>query len=219
MTIEKIASKLCWATFRRKKKKSNGYAQGKNPRLHRTGATESGLRVWDVRERLTIPKEKLSSVIGKSTCEEWLTDIETQEPRKWIGKRYTRPAFPDEFNIRFDSVKKEISKIVESEEFRSVLGVYFLVTENDEELPEGKDYHLRMAFCYADNESDDPLPDAKTKIDLYIAAVKSVKGVKIIGDPLIMSEAVFPIMYLRRFIQYDYEAHSYGDPASAPPPQ
>ena len=200
-------------------KGTNGFAQGRNPRLYRTGTTESSLRIWDVRERFTISKSTLSSVVGNAVCDDRLMDTEIHDIRKWIGRRYTRPAFPDAFNARFSSAKKEISKIVDSKEYQSVRGVYFLVTENDEELPGERDYTLKIAFCYVYNGSDDPLSDTKTKIDQYVSAVKKCAGIKIAGDPLILSDADFPIAYLDKFFLYDYDAHSYGDPVAAPPQQ
>jgi hypothetical protein len=195
---------------------TNDLAQGRNPRLYRTGTTETGLCVWDIRERFTISKTDLSSVLGDAVCHARLMDAELRDVRRWIGRRYTRPAFPDSFNVRISSADKEISKAVKSQEFKSVRGVYYLVTEKDEELPAGRDYHLKIAFCYVYNDSENPLPETKAKIDQYVSAVNGCAGVKLTGV-LILSDADFPVSYLDSFSLYDFEARSYADPAAAPP--
>lgn len=194
----------------------NDLAQGRNPRLYRTGTPETGLHVWDIRERFTIAKKILSSVLGEAISDVRLMDAELRDIRRWIGRRYTRPAFPDTFNARISSAHREIAKVVKAKEFTSVRGVYYLVTENDEELPAGRDYHLKIAFCYVHNDSENPLPDTKAKIDQYVSAVDSCSGVKLTGV-FVLSDADFPISYLDNFSLYDFEARSYADPAAAPP--
>jgi len=195
---------------------TNDLAQGRNPRLYRTGNPETGLRVWDIRERFTISKFSFLSVLGEAVSDARLIDTELRDIRRWIGRRYTRPAFPDAFNARISSADREIAKVVKSKEFGSVRGVYYLVTENDEELPAGRDYNLKIAFCYVHNDSENPFPDTKTKIDQYVLAVNSCAGVKLTGV-LVLSDADFPISYLDSFSLYDFAARSYAGQAAAPP--
>ena len=98
-------------------------------------------------------RRRASSAIGKNVATsgsratsplgtETLTGIEVdQEIRlepdnarllsRWIAERYTRPAFPDAFNARLDTVAGRLERLYKSQEGEIVTGVFLEVADDE----------------------------------------------------------------------------------------
>jgi hypothetical protein len=194
----------------------NAYAQGKHPRLFMTEVGGRHRFVWDVRERQPVPKATLEGRLLAASSPGQLLDSDLREFRAWLGRRYSRPAFPDNFNTRLREAQPIIDRVIRSEAFRSIRAVFYLITERDQELPEGTPYHLRIIFCFTSNPSAIPLPNAAAEIEKFAQAVAACPGITLVKHEAI-SDARFPLQYLDAWQWVDFDARSYGSPESAPP--
>jgi hypothetical protein len=194
----------------------NAFAQGKNPRRFLTVIVSDVHLVWDVRHRQSIPKSVLHTELGTAKPLGRLLDADLREFRAWLGRRYSRPAFPDTFNERLRPAMSAIDKAVKSEGFRSVRAVFYWIIERDEELPEAEPYHLQIIFCFAHNGTASPLPQAATEIDKFAKAVAACPGIELTKHEA-LSDLRFPIQYLDVWEGVDFDARSYGSSESAPP--
>lgn len=193
----------------------NGYARGKNPRLFLTEVGPERF-VWDVRERLSVTKADLLGVLKAVHPTSRLLDPDLREFRAWLGRRYSRPAFPDNFNERLQPASAAIEKAVKSDGFRSVRAVFYWLEEGDEELPEGTPYHLRVIFCFNHNGTESPLPATADEVKRFTDAVAKCPGVSLMKAESI-PDSRFPIQYLDTWQCVDFDSRSYGSVTSAPP--
>ena len=136
--------------------------------------------------------------------------------RAWLGRRYSRPAFPDNFNERLRPASAAIEKAVKSDGFRSVRAVFYWLEEGDEELPEGTPYHLRIIFCFNHNDTKSPLPATADEVKRFTDAVAKCPGVSLMKAESI-PDSRFPIQYLDTWQCVDFDSRSYGCVTSAPP--
>jgi hypothetical protein len=195
---------------------ANAVANSRHPRLFLTTLSSGTRFIWDVRERITVTKIALNMAIGSTPPLGRPIDSDLREFRAWLGRRYSRPAFPDAFNERLRSASATIDKAIKSDGFRSVLGVFYLIAERDEELLANDPYHLYIIFCFADNGTASPLPQTAIEIERYVRAVAACTGISLMKSDAI-SDARFPIQYLRSFELVDFDSRSYGHPESALP--
>lgn len=65
--------------------------------------------------------------------------------QKWYALRYTRPAWPNAFNIRLKSYNKELIKAIKPVAIDEV-EIRVAIKEKDEELDVSKKYHLSVYF-------------------------------------------------------------------------
>ncbi len=195
---------------------TNALAQGKNPRLFLIEVPQGQRFVWDVRQRVSVSKTALHTALGSSEPVGRLLDSDLREFRIWLSRRYTRPAFPGNFNERLRPAKSATDKVIKTDAFRSIRAVFYLITERDEELPEGMPYHLRIIFCFKHNGTADPLPQAATEIEKFTKAVANCPGIELTKHESI-PDTRFPIQYLDVWECVDFDARSYGSSESAPP--
>ena len=194
----------------------NELAKGKNPRRFLTDIAPDVHLVWDVRHRLSVSKTVLSVDLGTAKPLGRLLDADLREFRAWLGRRYSRPAFPDAFNERLRPAMPVIDKAVKSEAFRSIRAVFYWITERDDELLEAAPYHLRIIFCFAHNGTSNPLAQAAVEIDKFAKAVAACAGIQLTKHEAI-SDSRFPIQYLDVWEYVDFDSRSYGSSESAPP--
>ena len=195
---------------------TNALAQGKNPRLFLTEVSPGQRFVWDVRHRASVLKTALCTAVGSVEPLGRLLDSDLREFRAWLGRRYSRPAFPDNFNDRLRPARSAIDKVVNTEAFLSIRAVFYLITEREEELSEGVLYHLRIIFCFKHNGTSEPLTQATTEIGKFTKAVTACPGIVLTKYEAI-SDSRFPIQYLDAWDCVDFDSRSYGSSDSAPP--
>ncbi len=172
--------------------------------------------VWDVRHRLSLSKTALHAALGSKEPVGRPLDCDLRELRVWLSRRYTRPAFPGNFNDRLRPAKSVIDKVVKTEAFLSIRAVFFWIEERDHELPEGSPYHLRIIFCFKHNGTANPLPQAAIEIEKFAKAVASCPDI-ILTKPELIPDSRFPIQHPDVWECVDFDARSYGSAESAPP--
>ncbi len=194
----------------------NNLAKGRHPRQFLTTLASEQRFVWDVRERAAISKDRLSAVLGSAAPLGRMLDSDIREFRAWLGRRYSRPAFPDAFNDRIKAASAGIEKATKAQAFLSIRGIYYLITERDEELAADQPYHLRIAFCFEENGTPAPLPAASTEIARFITAVAQCQGI-VLGPTVIVSNERFPVRWLDAWDCAYFDTRSFGCPGAAPP--
>ena len=113
------------------------YRYGRNPRLlHLQTAGEDGPGPWlhvSIHDRFRVGKETLTGIAVDRDVR--LESDDTRLLSRWIAKRYTRPAFPDAFNLRLDGVDGRLERLFKSPEGQVVTGVFLDIA--DDEFIEG----------------------------------------------------------------------------------
>ncbi len=173
---------------------------GKNPRRLQLNHNDLTLTFF-IHDRFFIKKDICSSL--NFTEVDRLEEDNIRILKKWIGHRYTRSAFPDEFNRRISKSKKA-SKIASKEISEQISHIFFDV-EDKELLPE-QDYNLNVLIV---TEADE---DKKAEIeDKYFEAL-NVNGVKV--NIHVVSEDDVPLSMLRKYKRWEKDSYSLNGEAA-----
>ena len=141
---------------------------GKNPRklqLENNGQ----ILEFIIHNRFFVEKESLASFEFSDTLFE-ITADNTKVLKKWLGSRYTRAAFPDEFYARL--AKAKVSKLTEKGISSRVSHIFFEV--EDRELPSEEIYQLNV-MVVVDNSDDVNKNDIE---DAYFEVFEHIEGIE-----------------------------------------
>lgn len=141
---------------------------GKNPRkLHLENNGQ--ILEFTIHNRFFVKKESLASFEFSDTLFE-ITADNTKVLRKWLGSRYTRAAFPDEFNARL--AKAKVSKLTEKGISSRISHIFFEV--EDRELLSEEIYQLNV-MVVVDNSDDVNKNDIE---DAYFEVFEHIEGIE-----------------------------------------
>jgi hypothetical protein len=138
--------------------------------------------------------------------------------RSWLAARYTRTAFPDEFNKRIAVVLRGQSRILKTKG-DSLSGIYIAVTPW-EELDANGIYRLQLyATIEPDKWADAGIRSEMESVIAQIAtAIDGCEGVEVENFEL-RSEDNITLADLRFLRRWDYDYLSYRDPDATLPAQ
>jgi len=124
-------------------------------RPNKTSHGDVVLSAHAVADRYVIPREILRDANPDPARS--LSDIAVSNLQQWYALRYTRPAWPDAFNERFDNkAKKRLSNAVKLLPIDEV-EVRVAIAEKDLELDAETPYHLAVFFVVDQTAwNDDP---------------------------------------------------------------
>lgn len=178
--------------------KDKSCKNGKNPRkLHLEN--EENILEFVIHNRFFVKKESLLSFEFSDVLFD-LTVDNKKILKKWLGNRYTRAAFPDEFNIRLSNAK--VQKITEKEISSKVSHIFFEV--NDCELSEGEDYHLNVMVVVDINDESE-----KDKIeDAYFEVFDGIQGVE--SNLRVVTEDEVTLKDLHNYKRWDKDSISFA---------
>ena len=175
---------------------------GKNPRRLQLIHNDLTLTFF-IHDRFFIKKEICSSL--NFTEADRLEEDNIRILKKWVGHRYTRSAFPDEFNKRLAS-SKNFSKIASKEISEQISHIFFDV--EDKELISEEIYHLNVLIVTEANENK------KSEIeDKYFEAL-DVNGVEVKIHAV--SEDEVPLSMLRKYKRWEKDSYSLKGEVAAP---
>lgn len=184
------------------------FTHGKNPRKLHLDWNGHAYAV-DLIGRRTIDRRLLAGV----TPEGQLEAAAQRVLAAWLGSRYSRPAFADEFNARVDGATSGIGKVLKNSG-RAMSGIYVATTLD--ELPTGTDYAMQMLFCMRAEDFDEP--DLWGKVneaaDQIAKLMGKCDGVDLI-DYEVKSEADTSLEELRTFARWDYDWLTFRTPGSS----
>ena len=197
------------------------HRHGRNPRqlqIQMIGAGND--RAWfdvSVHDRFRVPKEELASVNKDKALR--LENRDARALRRWLAKRYTRPAFPDAFNRRLQVVDRKLESLFKSRKGRVVTGIYVDVVEA--ELPEGTPYEIVVratayAHCWERKETSKLLEQFEERL---AGILDDCPGIDILEDDIrVMPEDDLTVADLRNFKRLDRDYRSLAEESDTPLP-
>ena len=171
---------------------------GKNPRkLH----LENNGQILEfiIHNRFFVKKESLVGFEFSDLLFE-LTPDNTKILKKWLGSRYTRAAFPDEFNKRLKNAKVE--KITEKGISSKVSHIFFEV--EDRELPSEEIYQLNV-MVVVDNSDEVNKNDIE---DAYFEVFEHIEGIE--TNLRVVSENEVTLKDLQNYKRWDKDSISFS---------
>jgi hypothetical protein len=150
---------------------------GRNPRrLCLPLSSGTGYVVLDVRHRYPIGKHALAGHAPRADLT--LSAKDVRALARWLGKRYTRDAFPDAFNARLRPAQKELERISKSAAGRHVTTIFVMLEPKDDELDDGADYHVAIWFAWRRDVLDsDAGVEANQFASAFSHALESCPGI------------------------------------------
>ncbi|TFB71901.1 hypothetical protein E3O06_11620 [Cryobacterium glaciale] len=174
------------------------FTHGKNPRKLHLDWNGDAYAV-DLIGRRTIDRRLLAGATPQGQLEAAVQRVLAA----WLGSRYSRPAFADEFNARVEGTTSRIGKALKNNG-QAMSGIYVATTLD--ELPSGSDYPLQMLFCM--RTEDFVEPDLWGQVDEAAEQIaklmRECEGVDLI-DYEVKSEADTSLEELRTFARWDYD--------------
>jgi hypothetical protein len=192
---------------------------GKNPRRLQFQIESAGgplLYEVNIHEKSRLDRRALVNVeaAGEPRPDTSVVDVLT----KWTAKRYTRAAFPTNFNERCRPVMGRINKKLKKG--GDLLTGIFLRLNTLEELPAGEDYQVILRVTARSEDLDDiENNDAAISLvtDIEIA-LNRCEGIEVV-DAALVPEDDFTLADLREVRRWDYDYLSFGgeEPESIAP--
>ncbi len=128
--------------------------------------------------------------------------------RDWIARRYTRSAFPDNFNERCSKVKPKIEACLKKR--GSNLSGIFVRLNSWDELGDEDDYQVIVVATHPVALQEDELIDLYEFLDDVVENFDSCEGIQVIAHDLV-SEAVFSLDDLRNSLKWECDHLSLRD--------
>ena len=171
---------------------------GKNPRkLHIENGEE--LFEFNIHNRFFVKKKLLTGFDFPDVLYR-LTDDNKKILKKWLGNRYIRAAFPDNFNKRLFNTK--INKFIEKSISAKVSHIFFEV--EDRELQDNEIYKLNV-MVVADTENN----EEKEKIeDAYLNFFDGIEGID--NTLKVVTEDEVTLKDLRNYKRWDKDSISFS---------
>lgn len=181
-------------------KQDGNLLNGKNPR-HLHIIESDYIYEFYIIDRVMILKSELDDFdFGELTS---FNDDNIRIIKKWVARRYTRSAFPDNFNKRLFSSKK-YNKIASKQISEQISHVFFEV--EDTELPDDQKYHLNVLIVSdAKGQDKDDIEDAYYE-------VFSVSGIEL--NIRIVTEDQVPLSMLRKYKRWEKDSYSLSGQAA-----
>lgn len=169
---------------------------GKNPRklhLDNNGA----ILEFIVHNRFFVKKDSLITVNFPEAPFN-LTSNNKRILQKWLGSRYTRAAFPDEFNRRLKKAK--VSKITEKGISAKVSHIFFEV--EDRELSSEEKYELNILLVIDSSNEIDKIENA------YLDVFDDIEGIDV--NLRVVNEDEVTLKDLRNYKRWNKDSISYS---------
>lgn len=144
---------------------TNGnFLHGRNPRtFHIDAVGGRGAFSIDIRQRCLVSKEEVAS-LKPTPLAPALEPTTVSAITRWLGKRYTRSAFPDEFNRRWGRGARKLDKLGKKPISKPVTAVYVSLEPADEELDGDEEYELFVYVAYRDDSKKDDVHEFFDKL-------------------------------------------------------
>jgi hypothetical protein len=190
----------------------------RSPRICHFTETIGGVRgAWQVsiHDRVTIPRRLLLD--HQPSRQKVLPPETVRRIASWVARRYTRAAFPDEFNRRCLPAQKRLKGRLKSEGY--FLTAIFLVVQ-DEELDENSCYEVVVIGCMREDTFQAPETRAKAQalVDAIESALDECMGIEV-RESSVRSEASITLDDLRMLKRWDFDYLSLRDESVADLPR
>lgn len=148
-------------------------------------------------------------ILLKGLPEERLDTKLTEVIGRWVAKRYTRSAFPDEFNKRCRAARGKLAALFKKHG-DLILSIHIRLEPEDVELPEGEDYRMTLyGVCERYTWENQQLRASATKLVAQIG-IKLAEGNGIVVDEAVLvPEHRFSLEDARNTDRWDYDYLTY----------
>ena len=184
---------------------------GRNPRLlHLQWSDEQKNTEWiglSIHDRFRVRKETLANLTASAT--KWLALDDVRLLTRWVARRYTRPAFPDTFNLRLKTVESRLERLFKSKEGRVVSGIFIDV--DDTELSGGEPYEISVRItARAETWNTGAKLRALEDFEQRLSSIlDDCQGISIANDDILtLPEGNLTLADLRRFMRLDKDYRS-----------
>jgi len=183
---------------------------GKHVRRYQFTWPETAIRYEFSAAEKSIVARKI--LVGRAAPDKCLPPEVMSKVAAWAGKRYTRPAFPDAFELRRKSAVKKIAKL--AERHAELIAHVFVRLNTSRELAECENYSVRFLVVAKDDAIDNGPNEKKVwefARELEIA-LSNCEGI-LVDETRVISDMKFPIALLRVWQKFDFDYLSYpSDP-------
>ncbi|MBN1959719.1 MAG: hypothetical protein JW841_02130 [Deltaproteobacteria bacterium] len=194
-------------------KKNGSLLWGKNPRKLQLKICGSQQEYYEIKawEKRQVKRELLAT--NKPDQQINIDDQNLKVLQRWLGKRYFRAAFPDEFNNRWKNGKNKISKILRNDA-ENISAIYLL--GSNAELPKDKNYIIELRATMAVDDFDDfkKRNQAQNVVQQIETELNSCDGIEI-AETILLSEADISLDDLKILKRWDFDSMSIRDSESA----
>jgi hypothetical protein len=162
-----------------------------------------------VRYRMVVPRSLLATC--RPDGDHLLRDPDLNELITWILARYSRAAFPDEFNRRISSVvAKKVKPILK--DLRELTAIFVALSSWDE-LGAGQTYTVSLLGTLEVEDFKDSNIRSRTEAGLakIAAALGKAGGIKV-DNSEVESEAVVTLDLVRTLARWNFDYISLADP-------
>ena len=133
----------------------------------------------------------------------------TEAIGRWVAKRYTRAAFPDEFNRRTDAARDSLADLFKKQG-DLILSIHIRIEPEDAELLEGEDYRIMLyAICerqvWEDAKSRSAATQVVEQIGIKLAECEGI----LVDESVLVPEHRFSLEDLRETDRWDYDYLTY----------
>lgn len=142
---------------------------GKHPRRICLALESSEFATVDIRHRATVDKNVLADIPPIAGAPARVRDRKLLA--KWLGKRYSRPAFPDAFNERLRAQKSKLEALSKLSQSRAITAI-FLQLDTEAELEPNENYKVVVWFACRPAIIEEP--ESRGPIEAYAEAFAKV---------------------------------------------
>lgn len=114
-------------------------AAGKNPRRLQLQLLDGTYLELDLRRRGSVPKQQLLTAQPSAVA---FKKSDLGVLARWLGKRYSRASFPDEFNRRLEKQASRLAKLSKKEAAIDISAVFVSLDPSTEDLPPEVPYQV-----------------------------------------------------------------------------
>ncbi|MCF6299078.1 MAG: hypothetical protein L3J01_04285 [Thiomicrorhabdus sp.] len=158
----------------------------------------------EIHQRFVICKSMLASIPLEQNFS--ISTDTIFELTRWLAGRYTRPAFPSEFNNRIKKAFRRDKLKALAKKFNAELsGIYFQITP-DKEISEGTRYDLNILFTYAGNIDESLANEIGVKAQAFIDGIQEYL---IFSECKVLSEKQVSLHTIRSYKRFSFEGMSF----------
>jgi hypothetical protein len=192
-----------------------GLQWGKHPRRFQFWIEHQGdgaLFEVDINDRYRAGREILLSGLPEGRLDSKLTEVIC----RWVAKRYTRPAFPDEFNKRCRTAREKMAALFKKHG-DGILSIHIRLEPEDVELPEGEDYRMTLyAVCERDTWDNPKLRASGMKLIEQIGIKLAECNGIVVDESVLVPEHRFSLEDARNTDRWDYDYLTYRGTSTEP---
>jgi hypothetical protein len=185
---------------------------GKNPRLLHLELSSEIIEL-SIHDRFRVEKTYFA---GAGRCPTGqLFEEQRDILKRWVGRRYLRSPFPDEFNTRLKGIERRIAQFDKSSDAEDI-SIVLVQLSSDEDLPDSVPYRLNILLGVRDGLD----PERREAIERHFEATLATPGISI-EDLVLREEEDITLRDLRFYKRWDkdYRSLPADDERALPPSQ